>query len=704
MNSILYSKASMFTVFAAFILLIAVSCNKKFDEPPLNADPDIEATMTISELKARYRAISDFQTIEDDKVISGIVTADDRTGNFFKQIVIQDETGGIPIIIDVNSLYTMYPVGRRVYVKLKGLMLGDYGGTIQLGLDSARSADGRFLNLGRIPEPLVNSYIIKGSFGNVITPKIVKPSEFTGAINDPLLSMFVQINNAEFRDADLVKTYANAANPDAESARNFTIKPCNDTKSIVLRNSSYASFAGFAVPQGNGPLVGISSVFNGTIQMTIRDTSDVQFKGSRCSGQTPVGTTKTITELLQYATGDSVIPAGVWIEGVIVSDIKNEASGNYRLQDGTAGIQIRFANDNYPSPGALNDKLKVYVGGYRFSIFNGGLQINGADVSTTTGTGTVAPRTTTVAQVIANMRAWESTLVTINNVTMSQASTSSTGITYNVTDATGVIATFVRNTSGITMYENANIITGYVSVFQPTGGTAVPQLTLRTQADIVGGSNNPPSSGGGIELGTTSPLLINFDDIGSGLPTGVKAYTGTSATAPGTEAPFTTVSTPWNNSSGAFKNFASGTGLTATTSVADQASATNRAFGLRQTGSFGDPGGAFVFVINNTTGKSNLKLDFLLQSLDATATGRTVTWRVDYAVGENPASFTALPTTPSSLTTAYGNFASTPVSVDLPAALNNNPGKVWIRIVTYTASTGSGSRPSTAIDDFKISW
>ena len=500
MNPVLYSKASLTIVIAAFILLVAASCNKKFDEPPLNADPDIEVTMTISELKARYASIGSFQTIEDDKVISGIVTADDRTGNFFKQIVIQDETGGIPIIIDMNSLYTMYPVGRRVYVKLKGLMLGDYGGTIQLGLDSARSSDGRFLNLGRIPEPLVNSYILKGSFGNVITPKIVKPSEFTGAINDPLLSMFVQINNAEFRDADLVKTYANAADPEGESARNFTIKPCDDSKSMVLRNSSYASFAGVTVPQGNGPLVGISSVFNGTMQMTIRDTSDVQFKGSRCSGQTPVGTTKTITELLQYATGDSLIPAGVWIEGVIVSDIKNEASGNYRLQDGTAGIQIRFANDNYPSPGALNDKLKVYVGGYRFSIFNGGLQINGVDVSTTTGTGTVTPRTTTIAQVIANMRAWESTLVTINNVTMSQASTSSTGITYNVTDATGTIATFVRTTSGITMYDSASKFSGYVSVFKPASGGEQAQITLRTQADIDGGRNagpvTPPPVGG----------------------------------------------------------------------------------------------------------------------------------------------------------------------------------------------------------------
>lgn len=489
MKSVLHFKLRFFTVLAAFTMLVIASCNKKFDEPPLNADPDIPVTMTIADLKAKYSAIGDFQTVQDDKVISGIVTADDRTGNFFKQIVIQDETGGIPIIIDVNSLYTMYPVGRRVYVKVKGLMLGDYGGTIQLGLDSTRSSDGRFLNLGRIPETLLSTYIVKGSFGNTITPRLVKPSEFTGAINDPLLSLFVQINSAEFKDADLVKTYANAASPTTESARNFTIKPCNDTKSIVLRNSSYATFAGLTVPQGNGPLVGVASVFNGTIQMTIRDTSDVQFKGARCNGQVPTGTTKTIAEVLQYATGDSTIPGGVWIEGTIVSDTKNEAAGNYRLQDGTSGVQIRFANGSNPSPGALGDKLKVYVGGYKFSIFSGGLQINGPDVSSTTGTGTVTPRVATIAQIAANMRAWESTLVTINNVTFSETASNSTGKTYTIKDNTGELSTFIRTTSGITTYDSANSVTGYVSVFKPTSGTDQPQITLRIQNDITGGRN-----------------------------------------------------------------------------------------------------------------------------------------------------------------------------------------------------------------------
>src|SRR5690606_3193327 len=98
------------------IAVIAISCNRRFDAPPENADPEISITLTIADLKARYKAIGDFKKIEDDPVISGVVIADDRSGNFYKQIIIQDETGGIPLLMDANNVYTQYPVGRRVFV------------------------------------------------------------------------------------------------------------------------------------------------------------------------------------------------------------------------------------------------------------------------------------------------------------------------------------------------------------------------------------------------------------------------------------------------------------------------------------------------------------------------------------------------------------------------------------------------------------
>jgi hypothetical protein len=94
----------------------------------------------------------------------------------------------------------------------------------------------------------------------------------------------------------------------------------------------------------------------------------------------------------------------------------------------------------------------------------------------------------------------------------------------------------------------------------------------------------------------------------------------------------------------------------------------------------------------------------LLQSLDATPGGRTTAWRVEYGLGDSPTTFTTVTTNPAMLTTNLGTFASTAVAVNFGTALNNLNQKVWIRIVTLAATTGSGNRPSSAIDDVQLTW
>ncbi len=464
------------------MILTNCSCNRQFDVPPANADPEVDVTMTILQLKSRYKAIGDFQRIEDEQIISGVVVADDRSGNFYKQIIIQDETGGLPVLLDANNIYTQYPLGRRVFVKLKGMMLGDYGGTIQLGIDSSRSEDGRYLNLNGLPQALFDQYLIKGSFDNVVTPRIVKPSDFTKKIDDPLLSILVQIENAEFKEADINKTYADPSK--ASSAVNFTLNTCG-TGNFILRNSSYAGFAALDIPDGNGRLTGVPGIFNDIVQFFIRDTADIQFTGTRCSGQAPIPVLKTIGALKEYAVGDSSIPVGVYIKAVVVSDTKNEAAGNYRLQDATGGIQIRFSGGADPGAG-MGDSLTVTVGGLSLNLFNGGLQIDGVRLATPSGTGSIKPREATIAQIKENLRNWESTVVTIKDVSVDVGSSGSVGTSYTLTDATGSLSSFVRSTAGIAMPAKATSITGYVSVFQSTSPEA--QITLRVQNDIEGGT------------------------------------------------------------------------------------------------------------------------------------------------------------------------------------------------------------------------
>nr|MBA2746397.1 nuclease [Flavisolibacter sp.] len=173
----------------------------------------------------------------------------------------------------------------------------------------------------------------------------------------------------------------------------------------------------------------------------------------------------------------------------------------------------------------------------------------------------------------------------------------------------------------------------------------------------------------------------------------------------GSGGSFSNAKAAWNFTSAGFRNFASATGLSSAATIAAQDASANRALGVRQTGTLeigGDPGAAFIFLLENTTGRNNLKIDFNLQSLDA-GSARVTTWSVDYALGDNPASFTATTAT-GSLTTGGSTWSNQVVSVNLPAALNNQNQKVWVRIVALTPTTGGGSRASTAIDDVKFSW
>ena len=71
--------------------------------------------------------------ITDSILIGGIISADDRSGNFYKTLVLQDSTAGITIRLDESGLYNNYMQGRHIYIKCKGLFLGAYNGLVQLG-------------------------------------------------------------------------------------------------------------------------------------------------------------------------------------------------------------------------------------------------------------------------------------------------------------------------------------------------------------------------------------------------------------------------------------------------------------------------------------------------------------------------------------------------------------------------------------------
>lgn len=671
-----------FLVFV-FCYLNIVSCNKKFDEPPVYTPPDLTATLTIAQLKAMH-TLGSSETISTDDIIEGVVIANDSSGNFYKQIIIEDSTAGIAINIDDYNLYTAYPVGRNVFIKLNGLILYDDNRLISIG--GSKDANN---NINPIAAPLKNSVVIKGANNIPVVPKTLDVSD----LNDSYQNMLIQLTNMEFDEADTSKTYADTST--SHNAVSFVLKNCSN-KSITLRNSGFASFSGINIPNGNGNITCIYSVYNFSKQILIRDTNDVQFNSTRCNGGPAVQT--SIANIRSMYNGHDIKLGAYKIGGVVISDAasKNIATGNVVLQDGNAGISVYFGGTITYN---IGDSIVLDVTGDSLQNYNGSLEIktaSGTVKPTPVATGrTVIPQQLSISQLNSKLSDIEFTLIKISNAKASG------GTTYSgsriLTDASANITLF---TSSSATFANDNLPTAesdWIGFGKFFGSTK--EFLIRNTSDV---TFSGETAGDGIEL-TASPFTLNFDNIATELPQGVFVKIASSSTSIGTNGVFSGNQASWSNTSSGFKNYASATGLTAASSSTEQNASTNRALGVKQTGSTGfDPGAAFVLQLNNTTGKTYLILNFLLQSL-ADGIGRTTTWQVDYALGDNPNTFIPVTTSPSVITTGP-TFSSTPVKVNFGNVLDNKNSKVWIRIVTLSATTGSGSRASTGIDNVEISW
>ena len=334
MNKIMKPSLTAMMLVVAFVT-INISCTKQFDAPPAYLAPNIKANTTIKQLKALHTVSGNIDQVKTDVIIRGIVNADDKSGNLFKSIVIQDETGGILIRMEGSSLYTTYPIGQEVFIKCNGLYLGDYNKLIQLGGGADMTVTPA--NLLTIPSPTFNQYIVKGTAGNVLVPKNVTIDQLSTNMQDTLQNVLIKLNNYEFAAADTSKTYANASTNPPGSA-NFVLKDCS-SNTVTLRNSGYADFAAIGVPNGNGSIVSVYTVFGSTKQLTIRDTSDLNFNGPRCNagsgGGGGGGGTGTGTGNLLNETFDSqVVPAASPFNAIAITDWTNLAE---------AGTQKYFA-------------------------------------------------------------------------------------------------------------------------------------------------------------------------------------------------------------------------------------------------------------------------------------------------------------------------------------------------------------------------
>ncbi|RYY97022.1 MAG: hypothetical protein EOO11_12010, partial [Chitinophagaceae bacterium] len=278
---------------AAYVLLLGTvvlaSCKRTYDDPPPTGVPGIVANISIRDLKAMDTAPYSVVHITQDLVISGIVNMDDKSGNFYQQISMQDSTGGIILRLAGSNLNTSYPVGRQLFVKVKDLYLGEYGGMLQLG-GGADSIDGGVTLLSPV---LQDRHIIKGALNQPLSPKVVTAADLATTERDrnrfSYANMLIQLSDYQFAAADTLKGYADVGAAGNRIANQGCATSTNTR--ITVRTSDFSNFATSRIPSGRGTLTGIYSFFGSTKQLSLRDTNDVQFINPRCtSGGTGGGT------------------------------------------------------------------------------------------------------------------------------------------------------------------------------------------------------------------------------------------------------------------------------------------------------------------------------------------------------------------------------------------------------------------------------
>jgi len=250
------------------ITLFSVSCvnDDEFKTPDVSVkDPNISADKitTFKAIKSRYeQAVSNGNSTaairldENELYIEGYVVSSDKAGNFFEELIIQNKIDdsdpdndprlGFKIEINVSSLNNTYEMGRKVFVKLNGLSVGESNGVLAIG-------KGEGDQIKQIQASEYQDFVIRGVDIVEITPKVAGVEELSE--NDE--NTFVQLNNMQINRFELSQTFAGEGIDEFDGFR--TLESCDSGVSILLQTSTFADFKSVQLPQNKGTISGIFS-------------------------------------------------------------------------------------------------------------------------------------------------------------------------------------------------------------------------------------------------------------------------------------------------------------------------------------------------------------------------------------------------------------------------------------------------------------
>ena len=240
-------------------MLLATGCYDSGFGSPGTGDPSPAMNIPLTELQRLY--VGKPVTIDNELIVAGRVTTSDRSGNFYRSLVIESEEGALEIMAGLDALHNDYPVGSLLTLRLKGLAIGRSYGIIQAGrLAEAGSSRVGYIGsqaaldrcLYRGPEPLAAP----------------EPRRLTLAeLQLSHCGLLVRIEGLHYAPVGLEERCWAGYHRFADA----------DGNALFTNVSDYADFADGEVPYGSCTLTGIlqhSSWEGGRYLIKLRDATD----------------------------------------------------------------------------------------------------------------------------------------------------------------------------------------------------------------------------------------------------------------------------------------------------------------------------------------------------------------------------------------------------------------------------------------------
>lgn len=326
-------------VTVTLLMASMTSCNDfTTDAPAFNVPvATLQPNTTIKEVKTQYwddatNYIDQIKLADNGQhvIVSGRVISNDRAGNIYKSLYIQDATGGLVLSINKNSLYNDYRMGQEVVIDLTDMYIGKYNGLQQMGFPEWY-AQGNAWEATFMPYEFFAEHTQLNGMPEPDKINIPTVSDFTTLDKTPACKIewqgrVVRLQNVHFKDADQDLNFTDGYK--INTNRTLCDAAGNE---LTVRTSGYANFRNVPLPKGNFDLVGLLGFYGDDWQVMLNDTSGLE--GVTYEKGT-VMNPYTVEEALniENASGYENNITG-WTEGYIVGCLAPEVSSVTKPED-----------------------------------------------------------------------------------------------------------------------------------------------------------------------------------------------------------------------------------------------------------------------------------------------------------------------------------------------------------------------------------